>query len=193
MSDYLSGHPDLATFLAGQPPLDQHVAHWAGGTIELNVETFATEGELPPASLATSGRCIVLGGRFVLLMSNDDCDHILPGGRLETGESIEEATRREVWEETGLELPHLSPLGLMVFRHRTPRPAGYAYPYPLFTNTVFMAQLGRPFPLTFDDSYEHDGKFVSIDTALDRIAPHERQLLMLARRVLMAPASNHGR
>ncbi len=189
MNRYFTGHPELESFLAERQPLDQHVAHWAGGSIELDVQTFATAGALPPAALATSGRCIVLGGRFVLLMSNDDSDHILPGGRLEPGESIEEATRREVWEEAGLDLPNLSPLGLMVFRHGTPRPAGYAYPYPLFTNIIFVTQLGRPFPLTLGDDYEREGRFVSVETALERIAPHERELLQLARRLPVSDGS----
>ncbi len=181
MNDDARDRSDLDTFLAEQRLLDHHVAHWAYGAIELDVHTYEVEDELPPTTLVTSGRCIVLGGQSVLLMANEGGVHILPGGRLEPGESIEDATRREVEEESGLKLEQISPIGLMVFRHRTPRPDDYPYPYPVFTNMIFVTQIGHPRPLVFEDSYERDGTFVAIDTALDRIAPHERELLQLAR------------
>src|SRR6266498_922183 len=65
--------------------------------------------------------------------------HLLPGGRREAGETLEETLRREVLEETAWELEEPSMLGFMHFQHLAPRPEGYCYPHPDFLQVVYRA------------------------------------------------------
>ena len=52
----------------------------------------------------------------------------MPGGRLEAGESPEDALRREVAEETGWTISRLRRIGFRHFRHLTPKPDDWTYP-----------------------------------------------------------------
>jgi ADP-ribose pyrophosphatase YjhB (NUDIX family) len=62
----------------------------------------------------TGTRCLIeCGGKLLLIRQT--YSHMLwtlPGGRVERGETPEEAVRREVREEVGLELSALRPLGV---------------------------------------------------------------------------------
>jgi len=167
---------DLASFLTGLQPACTGRVSWRGGQIELEHDTFLTDRESPP-SLTSSGRCIVLSGDRVLVMTNPTDTHILPGGRIEPGESIMAATRREVREETGLELAILRQIGVLVFRHLTPKPPAYRYPYPVFLNTIFVAEAMNPGDLLVNDTYEMSGEFVAHAGAEPRIAEYQRILL----------------
>jgi ADP-ribose pyrophosphatase YjhB (NUDIX family) len=51
-------------------------------------------------------------GRLLLMHRADTGDWGLPGGFMEPGETVEEAARREVREETGLEVGRLALLGV---------------------------------------------------------------------------------
>ena len=90
----------------------------------------------------TSARALVLRGEDVLVVREPDGGrHLLPGGRLEPGESIEDALRREVLEETGWALRDPRLIGFVHLRHLAPRPPGYErYPYPDFLHAVFAAE-----------------------------------------------------
>lgn len=50
----------------------------------------------------------------------------LPKGRIEEGESPEEAARRETWEETGVRVTELQELGSIVYRRGRKRVYGFA-------------------------------------------------------------------
>jgi 8-oxo-dGTP diphosphatase len=66
----------------------------------------------PAALRVRVAAVILLDGRIVLVRHKRDCRtyHLLPGGGVETGESIADALRREVLEETGLEIDVERPL-----------------------------------------------------------------------------------
>lgn len=53
-----------------------------------------------------AGLLLIHDGRLLLLRRRPDCDAggcwAYPGGKIEAGETPEQAARREVWEETGL-------------------------------------------------------------------------------------------
>jgi len=100
----------------------------------------------------------------------------IPGGRVEFGESLVDACRREVKEETGVDV-HIGPM-VTVFE---PRIAGYHY--------VIIDYLGVPAesstsePKAGDDA--SDARWVSLDTLSDfplttDLLPVVRQALALA-------------
>jgi 8-oxo-dGTP pyrophosphatase MutT (NUDIX family) len=98
--------------------------------------------EMPPLDYVTSARVVVLRDDSVLVMREpgDEHMHILPGGRLEEGESPEQAACREVIEETGWTLGPISLIGVTHFHHLTPMPPRWAYPYPDFLEVVFVGK-----------------------------------------------------
>lgn len=54
----------------------------------------------------------------------------IPGGHVESGESLEDAARRELFEETGAHVDSLEQIGYMKIELFGERPVGYAYPFP---------------------------------------------------------------
>lgn len=132
----------LADFLEGREPLVQRTVNW--GEMPLQVSAHITP-DMPPAHV-TSVRAVVIGTDGVLVLQNGEERHVLPGGRCESGESVEETLRREVLEETGYEIEDLHLVGFLHFRHLGPMPEGYGYSYPDFLQVVFAARAGRYVP-----------------------------------------------
>lgn len=118
------------------PPAAQAVEAW--GDLRLQVTTYLT-GQEPALDAVTSVRAIVLCGAEVVVVRDPTREHILPGGRREPGEALEQTLRREVLEETGWEIGPPRLLGVLHFHHLTARPAGYAYPYPDFLQLIYVA------------------------------------------------------
>ena len=62
-----------------------------------------------------AGGVVVMDGRLVVRRTSSG-DWVLPKGHVHPGESLEEAARREVREETGLDVVVLDRAGEVVFR-----------------------------------------------------------------------------
>ncbi len=133
--------PDLAAFLARHKPQAQESAVWGGGAFPLHITAYLGH-EPPPLAYVTSVRSVVLRDATALVLRDRDGLHILPGGRRELGEMLEETLRREVLEETGWTLRALTMLGSLHFHHLSPMPPGHPYPHPDFVQVVYMAQAG---------------------------------------------------
>jgi 8-oxo-dGTP diphosphatase len=132
---------DLAAFLARHEPVTKSEAVWRGGTIRLRIDSFLSR-EAPPSGYVTSVRSVILRGDDVLTVRNADEWHVLPGGRRQRGETLEETLRREVLEEVGLRIKRPIQLGFMHLHHVTPKPPGYGYPYPDFMWLVYVSDAG---------------------------------------------------
>ncbi|MFT4553927.1 MAG: 8-oxo-dGTP diphosphatase [Chlamydiales bacterium] len=60
-----------------------------------------------PLRLQVAARALIIVEKKILLVSNDKSYWYLPGGRLALGEDLKTCLKREVMEETGLEVePH---------------------------------------------------------------------------------------
>lgn len=95
---------------------------------------------LPDARLITSVRAVVFRGPSVVVVSADGERHVMPGGRLEPGEALEDALRRELVEECGWTVGEPRLLALLHYHHLTPRPDGHRYPYPDFLQPIFLVE-----------------------------------------------------
>lgn len=177
--NHLELNTDVTLFLRDHAPNCSECVTWLGGQIDLELTTFVTT-DAPPDTLITSGKCIVMSDSSVLVMNNPGGSHILPGGRREPGESPLSAAIREVAEETGLAIPPPAQLAVLVYRHLTPMPVLYRYPYPVFMNLVYVVRtLGRT-QLTVNDSYELAGEFVSLHDSRIQALPIHQQVLLAA-------------
>jgi len=131
---------ELETFYAGRTPFAEEEAHWGkGGSISLHVAAYNT-GSLPPLAYVTSVRALVLRGDALLILHTPEEMAILPGGRREAGETLEQTVRRELREETGWEVRLGPVLGSIYFHHLGPKLPAYRFPYPDFLNVVYLAE-----------------------------------------------------
>lgn len=68
---------------------------------------MSNSGEYPPAPLVGVGGVVIIDGRAVLIRRGNEPrkgEWSIPGGKLELGETLAEGVRREVREETGLQV-----------------------------------------------------------------------------------------
>lgn len=139
----------------------------------LELEGFRRAAVLVPLLESEGGPELLFTVRSAAL-SNHAGQIAFPGGRLDPGESIEEAARRETLEEVGLEVPPSAILGRL---DEHPSPAGYIV-------TPVLAVLPWPQPLRPNPA-EVDGIFTASIAALSAITPRteERQLRAYRRRL----------
>lgn len=149
-------------FLAGKKPFHEAEDAWADGDMPLRLRYFRSD-EQPPEEYITSVRCLLFQDDSILVVSNREGRHILPGGRREAGETFEQTLRREVAEETGWSIESISRLGFIHLQHLEPKPPGYRFPHPHFFQVVYTARASEYVPnLVCDDDYEEAAVFVPI-------------------------------
>jgi ADP-ribose pyrophosphatase YjhB (NUDIX family) len=128
----------LETFLAGLTSVHDKEDRW--GEIRLMGRIYLTE-RTPPPELVSSVRAVVMRDTAVMVVQDGQgSGHVVPGGRIEPGESWAETLRREVLEECGWRIATPRQFAVLHFRHLTPKPEGHRYPYPDFLQPVFVAE-----------------------------------------------------
>jgi ADP-ribose pyrophosphatase YjhB (NUDIX family) len=176
----------LAEFLSVH--VVQAAEDYRWGELRLHVTSYLCR-DLPPPELITSARAVVLAADGVLVVRDPTGVHILPGGRCQAGETLEQTARREVLEETGWVIDPPRLLGIKYFRHRSPKPAGYRYLYPDFFQVVYGAQAHRFDPGGREtDGYELGAGFQPI-AEVQRLPLYPSERLFLAAALAGAPSA----
>lgn len=112
--------------------------------------------------MVTSVRAILThaDGTQVLFVRDPEREHILPGGRRKSGESLEVTLHREIQEETGWTIKSA---GLH----------GYKYPYPDFCQLIYVAQADEyDVGVKEVGGYELSSEFVIVDLQHERSSQH---------------------
>lgn len=177
---------DLSRFLCRYAPKVVEVVTW-GESMSLQVTAYVTDAH-PPTRYVTSVRCLLFHGSCVLVQRDKTTSHILPGGRCERGESLQNAVRREVLEETGWTLSSLCTLGFLHFHHLGRKPDAYDYPYPDFLQVVYVSEAVRFLPgAKVDDGYELESAFRPVGEVRHYVrTDRERLYLNVGQERLMA-------
>ena len=170
----------LSRFLARQNRVSENKVRWSE-QVELEVSGYLS-AESPPRDLVSSIRAVVLRGDHVLVMRNLDSTHILPGGRVERGETFEETLRRELLEEAGVEIEVMGQIGFAHLKHMTPRPEVYPYPYPDFFWPIYVALFAGSRPeAKVEDDYEVWSGFLPLpEVRRLTLGDHEKAFLEAA-------------
>jgi len=139
-------------------------AVWGNG-IRLEITGY-TGTEPPPVLYVTSVRCVIFRNNEVLVVRGPNGYHVMPGGRIEKGETHEEALRREIREESGWTLDKPEIMGFWHLHHTSNKPADYAYPYPDFLWLIYISEAGKYRPKTMKQGdFELEVKFYAIEKA----------------------------
>ena len=173
---------ELATFLGSRTADMRQQVVWSGGEHRLQLNGYLT-ADAPPDAFVLAGRALVVENGRVLVVRTRDGEHVIPGGRLESGETALDAARRELLEETGWSIVEPHAFSVLHLHYETPEPVNVGRViYPDFLWQVFIAKPGA-FDLAARHigGYELDAVFRPIDEVLQLpLEPFQRVLLQAA-------------
>jgi len=140
----------------------------------LNAETKALAAQTSKIPRIRVAALILVDGRIVVVRHRrkDSCYHLLPGGGVEWGETLEQALFREVAEETGLRVQ----VGRVLLVSDTIDPNGNRH----VVNVVFEAEVSeRPTVMTSRDRRVEAVEMIAPEelAGLDLRPPVAKQLL----------------
>ena len=142
---------------------------------------FVGDFNFPP-ELRSSARAVVFkGSRVVVVRERHGESHVEPGGRIEPGESVEQAVRREVAEECGWTVGALKPLGFHYLEPLTPYPPMASRRWGPMVHPIFVTE-GLGFSRRARDmtQIEVGSRLTSIRRALAELRESEAALLHAA-------------
>ncbi|MES2344094.1 MAG: NUDIX hydrolase [Pseudomonadota bacterium] len=180
----------LDALIAGRAPSYEGEARWSP-QIHLSVRVFPCT-EIPSVDLVTSARGVVFKSSKVVVVDDGIDSHVMPGGRMEPGETVGQTLARELLEECGWTLPSPRLFAMIHFRHLSARPEDYRYPYPDFLHLLFAGEAGeyRRSALKRAGEIETGSRLVPISRALATLSVEQQAILraaVVARRSEAAP------
>jgi 8-oxo-dGTP pyrophosphatase MutT (NUDIX family) len=172
---------DLADFIGRHEPLAAETAVWGNGRFPLQITHYLSQS-LPPQPYVSSVRAVVFRGNCVLTVSGPHGDYyIVPGGRREADESLQETAQREVLEETGWTIQLGPILSFTHFHHLSPKPDDYVYPHPDFIQLIYLAEAKEQQQNNkIYDQWVADSHFYPLAEAMARLQSKSQRLLLQA-------------
>lgn len=140
-----------------------------------SIETILTN-EMPDESLVTSAYALIFSDNNVLFTKGEDVSHHdldIPGGHIENGEDIESAAKREIKEETGVEITNISMQAIAKVFVPNP-PTNHKYPTPYSYMVFYLGILKEKAKTT------NSGFWVSIEEARNNPWVKENRVLFEA-------------
>ena len=155
---------ELGRYLNSGMRLFQKTRSW--GPIPLLVTYYLGVAD-PPLAFVSSVRAIVFRDTSVVVLNDPrGKPYVIPGGRVEQGETLLDTLRREILEEAGWTIIAPKPLGWVHLHHLGPKPENYKYPYPDFLWPVYIAEACESHPhAVIPDPNALDPRLVLIDEA----------------------------
>jgi len=170
---------DLEKYLSTGKNLGSIDVMWGEGTMPVRITTYLSY-LMAPESYISSARSIVFKGNTLLVVSQEKGhQYILPGGRLEPGESPLQALRREILEETGWTISNLKHIGFMHLHYLFSKPDDFKYPYPDSIWPIYISQAVEYKPeMKIYDEWVHDSQFRDI-IEVQKLPINKGELLLL--------------
>jgi len=162
---------ELQEYIDGLDFVSSEQAIWEPGKVGFEIRAAFTQS-LPPISTVTSVRCVLIQSDNIMTVTDPERIHVLPGGRIEEGESYMETLRREIGEETGYTIANSRMIGILLFKHLFSIPESWnPKHYPYFVNLVFCADaIDYDASLLEDDGYEIESNFLSFKAAKAKVS-----------------------